>query len=524
MNNVILPGFNPDPSICKKDDTYYIATSTFEWYPGVQIHATKDLVNYELVARPLTEKHINLLGNDDSCGIWAPCLTYANNLFWLIFTDVKQTSGSFKDTLNYITTCDRIDGEWSEPVFINSSGFDPSLFHDDDGKKYILNMVYDHRIVGKKRFYGITIQEIDTNLKLIGEPVLLTKGTSIGLTEGPHILKKDNYYFLILAEGGTSFNHCVSIMRSSTLMGKYSEHPSNPIIGPNDNQIVLFKTGHGDIVEFNNRWYLVHLASRPIEELQIDKNQIKYCPLGRETVIQEIEWRENWPYVIKDIEANCDKMPQSLKKYKKNNSRNIIEDFKDGVLNDCFQFSRAPISEFMKIENNKLFLKGGQSLSSRFKKSLIAKRWESLDFKASTSVSFDPKSFQQSAGLINYYNSDNYTGCGITFDEKYGKVVEVFCVENGKYHQIAQKAIVGDNAIEIYCDVYHNEYSYSFLTQEEKIKIDYSMLTAKLSDDFVGLTKNANFTGAFSGIYVFDLAGTRQQAQFDYYSYIERGE
>src|SRR5207248_6825564 len=140
ITNPILRGFNPDPSILRVGDDYYIATSTFEWFPGVQIHHSRDLVHWRLLSRPLTRpSQLNMLGDPDSCGIWAPCLTYADGLFWLIYTDVKRygrttqgaaTGASLRDTHNYLVTSPRIDGDWSDPIYLNSSGFDPSLFHD----------------------------------------------------------------------------------------------------------------------------------------------------------------------------------------------------------------------------------------------------------------------------------------------------------------------------------------------------------------------------------------------------------
>lgn len=138
ITNPILPGFNPDPSFCRVGEDYYIATSTFEWYSGVQIHHSCDLVDWTLVSRPLDRKSLlDLRGNPDSGGVWAPCLSYAEGLFWLVYTDVKRLDGPFKDAHNYITTCVTIDGDWSDPWYVNSQGFDPTLFHDDDdGRKY----------------------------------------------------------------------------------------------------------------------------------------------------------------------------------------------------------------------------------------------------------------------------------------------------------------------------------------------------------------------------------------------------
>lgn len=139
IKNPILRGFNPDPSICRVGEDYYIAVSTFEWFPGVQIYHSKDLINWNLVARPLNRiSQLDMKGNADSGGIWAPCLSYSDNKFWLIYTDVKVTKGIWKDCYNYLVTCETIDGEWSEPVKLNGSGFDPSLFHDKKWEKVFI--------------------------------------------------------------------------------------------------------------------------------------------------------------------------------------------------------------------------------------------------------------------------------------------------------------------------------------------------------------------------------------------------
>ena len=181
--NPILKGFNPDPSICRVGEDYYIATSTFEWFPGVQIHHSKDLKNWQLIKHPVErESQINMRGNSDSGGVWAPALSYSDGKFWLIYSNVKVVEGDvFKDVNNYLITCDTIDGEWSDPIYLNSSGFDPSLFHDEDGKKYLVNMVWDYRSYNH-RFYGISLQEYDhKKQKLIGDSKIIFKGTEWGL-------------------------------------------------------------------------------------------------------------------------------------------------------------------------------------------------------------------------------------------------------------------------------------------------------------------------------------------------------
>jgi len=295
IQNPILPGFNPDPSILRVGDDYYIATSTFEWFPGVQIHHSRDLVNWRLLTRPLRRpSQLNMLGEADSCGIWAPCLTHADGLFWLIYTDVKRfgrssmagaSGASLRDFHNYLVTSPTIDGDWSDPVYLNSSGFDPSLFHEDDGRKYIVNMLWDYR-AGKNRFAGIVLQEYSVQeRRLIGERKLIFKGTALGLTEAPHIYKRDGWYYLLTAEGGTNWNHAVTMARSRNLTGPYELHPDTYIMSARHRpDALLQRAGHADIVETQDgETYMAYLVGRPL------RNRGR-CTLGRETAIQKMVW------------------------------------------------------------------------------------------------------------------------------------------------------------------------------------------------------------------------------------------
>ena len=145
IENPILKGFNPDPSICRVGEDFYIATSTFEWFPGVQIHHSKDLKNWNLISHPLNRlSQLDLKGVPDSCGIWAPCLSYHKGTFYLVYSNVKSFDGVWKDSPNYLVTAKDIQGDWSDPIYLNSSGFDGSLFHDA-GKIWYTNMIVDHR-------------------------------------------------------------------------------------------------------------------------------------------------------------------------------------------------------------------------------------------------------------------------------------------------------------------------------------------------------------------------------------------
>jgi len=246
IQNPILPGFHPDPSICRVEDDYYIATSTFEWFPGVRIHQSRDLINWQFIGYVLSrESQLNMIGNQDSGGIWAPCLTFDNGIFYCIFTDAKAYCSPYDDVHNYLVTADSIEGPWSEPIYLNSSGFDPSLFHDDDGRKWLVNMVWDHR-TGKNPFGGILLQEYSAkNEKLVGPITNIFKGSELGLTEAPHFYKKDGWYYLVTAEGGTSWDHAVTVARSKKIEGPYEIHPDNPILTSRyDTTLPLQRAGH----------------------------------------------------------------------------------------------------------------------------------------------------------------------------------------------------------------------------------------------------------------------------------------
>lgn len=289
IRNPVLPGFNPDPCIVRAKDTYYIAVSSFEWLPGVRVYASKDLAVWEHCTDVLTDQ-VDLRGNPKNCSIWAPQLSYHDGLFYLIYTDVKSTKRPFKDVHNYLITAPSIHGPWSEPVYLNSSGFDPSLYHDEDGRKWLLNEIWDYRIPEGNKSSGIVIQQYDPQQqKLVGKPFKLFDGTDLKKTEAPHIYKHQGYYYLITAEGGTGSGHAVTVARSRSLMGPYEVDPRNPMLTSRDNpELPLQCAGHGSLIQTpQGEWYMAHLCTRPVEG--------QYALLGRETALQQVYWdEEGW--------------------------------------------------------------------------------------------------------------------------------------------------------------------------------------------------------------------------------------
>lgn len=535
ISNPILKGFNPDPSIIRVADDYYIATSTFEWFPGVQIHHSKDLVNWTLLTHPLSKtSQLDMKGVPDSCGVWAPCLTHVDGVFYLVYTNVKNFNGDWKDTPNYVVTATSINGPWSEPAFINASGFDPSLFHDDDGKSYCLNMIVDHR--NSKFFGGIIIQEFDRNLKkTVGKIHHIFSGSEHGLSEGPHIYKKNGYYYLLTAEGGTGYNHCVSLARSTSILGPYEIHPSNPVITAKDAPSnYLQKTGHADLVETQNgQWYMVFLTGRPLTELG-------RCITGRETAIEKVQWREdNWLYL--DHESNearqhvpAPNLPEH--KYKPEAQRIT---FDSPAVNINFQSLRVPMSnEWINQTDRQGYLRlyGRESLSSCFEQSLVGRRVQAHHTIASTCIEFSPENFQQMAGLVCYYNTTHYHYVYISGDDlgAYSgkKFINVLsCDDNKTSHPISQPIDISQ-VEKVYLKAEFNgaviQFYYAVETKDNQPNwqaIGPELDGSILSDDYVVHTEKGYspcFTGAFYGLACQDLSGQKSHADFKYFDYQEK--
>ncbi|HIV55287.1 MAG TPA: glycoside hydrolase family 43 protein [Candidatus Anaerobiospirillum stercoravium] len=537
ITNPILPGYNPDPSILRVGDDYYIATSTFEWFPGVRIHHSRDLKHWELIALPLnTKKLLDMTGNGDGGGIWAPCLSYHEGKFYLIYTDMKtEDSSAFRDGHNYLTTATDIRGPWSDPIFLNSSGFDPSLFHDDDGRKYLVNPIWDHRI-GHHWSYGIVMQEFsEAEGKLVGPAKVIWKGTPVGMTEGPHLYKKDGYYYLMCAEGGTDYHHSETIARSRDIWGPYEADPQTPFLSAYyDPTNPLQKCGHASLVETQNgEWYLAHLMGRPLElgrRPLFDLNLYGCCPLGRETSLQKIEWVEGWPRVVGgrqgalEIEGpnlpECPVAPTWPQSGK--------DDFDSTELNINYQWLRIPLTEQMvtlKERPGHLRIYGYESLASYHTQALIARRWESFNFDAETCVEFEPDTFQQLAGLTCFYNRDNFTFIFVSWDEEKGRCIDLIGRSVKNYYAPLKNQVIAipEDVKKVYfkVEVRHDTYRYLYSFDGSTFTaIDYEFRSGDLSDDHVERNGGrAFFTGAFVGMTCIDMQGTHKPADFDYFSY-----
>ncbi|WP_319562130.1 glycoside hydrolase family 43 protein [Marispirochaeta sp.] len=526
IQNPILPGFHPDPSILRVGYDYYIATSTFEWFPGVEIRHSRDLKHWELIGRPLDRRsQIDMSGNPDSGGVWAPDISFHHGTYYLVYTDVKHHSGIFRDTHNYLVTAPSITGPWSEPFYLNSTGFDPSLFFDDDGKTYLLNMTNDCR-PWNNRFSGISLQEFSLqNMKLTGRQQIIFPGTELGFTEGPHLYRLNGYYYLMTAEGGTSYNHAVSMARSASIRGPYEVDPENPVLSSRDNpELELQRAGHADIVQTQNGdWYMVHLCGRPLPGT-------KNCILGRETAIQKVVWNKSgWLRLaeggrVPRVEVEETGLPEWIP----DATEPDRDDFDSPAIGSRYQTLRVPLGDGIVSLTERpgyLRLRGQESLSSLFRQSLIACRIRDFNCLAETLVEYSPYSFRQMAGLICYYDTMRYHYLYITHSESAGRILSIQSCEGGTYRFPLRESkasegfigIPGEGPVGLRVEIDGESLRFFYRHDSDSWQNIGPILDSRvLSDEYM---QRNSFTGSFAGVCCQDLSGELLHADFDYFEY-----
>ncbi len=523
IRNPILPGFNPDPSICRVGKTYYIATSTFEWFPGVQIHASEDLVNWELVCRPLNRaSQLDMRGNPDSGGVWAPCLSHADGLFWLVYTDVKRLDGNFKDAHNYIVTAPAIEGPWSDPVYVNSSGFDPSLFHDEDGRKWFVNMQWSHLDASfgghpkHPAFDGILLQEWDPERGLIGPVKNIFAGSAHGITEAPHLMKRKGWYYLTLAEGGTGYGHAVTMARSRDIWGPYALHPETHVITAKDApEAPLQRAGHGQIVETpDGEVFHTFLCSRPLPG--------RRSPLGRETGIAACEWRaDEWLYATESVVPPLQvAAPQTGQRKPVGAMSHRFTD----TLPPEFQWLRTPEPDrIFRMTGQSLQLIGRESIGSQFEQSLVARRQEHLSYRVEARMTdFTPNTYQQAAGLVTYYNSHKFHFACVTVLDGARVLMLMSCPGDWPERKLTfpgKVVPIEDGPVDLAVEAHlADQHFYWRQTGGDWQPLGPKLDAGVLSDEG-GRGEHASFTGNFIGVSAFDTSGQGITADFTEFAY-----
>jgi len=416
--NPIIPGFYPDPSICAVEGDYYLVNSTFAYFPGLPIMHSRDLVHWEQIGNVMNRaSQLPLQGAGHSSGLFAPTIRWHEGVFYVICTNISHGG-------NFIVSAQNPEGPWSEPCYIEGAdGIDPSLFFDEDGKCYYIGT---HSNPQGCRYDGdsyVWIQELDLGtMKLVGEKKDVWNGAmrDVAWTEGPHLYKKDGFYYIMNAEGGTGPDHAVAVCRSKSIWGPYKNNPCNPVLTHRHlgKDYPVRYVGHGDLVQTpEGEWYMVMLAVRPLEG---------FTTMGRETFLAKVIWENGWPVVnpgigmlTEEVEVNLpewDPCKESTSYTCRTGGKNCIpgssrEYLFSGIkeLGDEFLFLRNPVEDMYELAGGEgLYLSfGPQTLKEIASSSFIAVRQQHHAFQIKVRLWTENLRDSRRAGLALVQN-DRY--------------------------------------------------------------------------------------------------------------------
>ncbi len=495
--NPIMPGFYPDPSICAVGEDYYLINSTFAYFPGLSVMHSKDLVHWEQIGNVMDRKsQLPLENAGHSQGLFAPTMRYYNGTYYVICTNVSHGG-------NYIVTATSPEGPWSEPYYLEGAdGIDPSLFFDEDGKCYYIGTHPNPEGCKYNGDWYIWIQELDvTTMKLVGEHKNVWNGAMKGVhwPEGPHIYKKDGYYYIMHAEGGTGPEHAVTICRSENIWGPYENNFCNPILTHRHLgwAYPIKYVGHADLIETPaGEWYMTMLAVRPIEG---------YTTMGRETFLAKVEWQNGWPVVNPGVGILTDTVEINLPEWLpeedetsytyRTKGKNCVPgsnrtyDFTTmEQLGDEFLFLRNPDENMYHLESTKgLCLRfGSVTLKEQASPSYIAIRQQHHHFEVAATLTKENLNEAQKAGIA-LVQSNTYHLRVEASDTK----IEVILCQNGEDACIGSAEYTADEwklAIEV--NALNAKVKLTANGQETILadNIDVRNLSTEVAGGFVGCT------------------------------------
>ncbi|MGW5653463.1 family 43 glycosylhydrolase [Streptomyces humi] len=530
LHNPVIRGFAPDPSLVRAGDWYYLANSSFEWFPTIPIHRSRDLAHWEYAG------HVEgaapggtLAGVPDSGGIWAPSLSWDGERFWVVYSVVRSVGTPYFDQDTYVSTATEVTGPWSPPRRVPSHGFDPALHHEH-GRLWLLNLQNDHR-PGGRRFAGIVATELDREtLAPAGATRLLLQHDR--LIEGPKLLKREGWYVLVLAEGGTGFEHGVRVARSRNLTGPYEldEHPL--LTARDDPEWPLQKAGHAELVQSpDGDWYLSHLTARPLRTPEGPR-----CPLGRETAIQAVTWDvDGWPRlrhgdvrpaVTVDIHegqrpAGGAGLP-SIRGYRQ--ARATSPHRPADTHYYTLRSSPGPATIDRTSRPGWLRLRGHHGPDSLWSHNLLAHRVTEHRKEAQVTLQATPAAFTQSAGLLLWYNTSAYYALDLTWAEPdgedqhgqqwqgTGRTVLALTTRDGA--ETARPAVVevaAGTALTLGVTVHATEARFWYAADGARLPVGPPLDFTRLSDDH---GPRLRFTGAMVAIHAVDLVDASFTADF----------
>lgn len=496
--NPIITGLASDPSICKVGEDFYLVTSTFEYFPGLPIYQSKDLIHWKLIGYVLTRpSQLPLIGCEASVGgLYAPTIRYNNGTFYVVCTNYggQGSQGSF-----YVTS-HNILGPWSEPKWVNSWACDPSLLFEND------TVYYTFPVEGNQ--FMQTALDLETG-KFATSPKKIATGLGGSSPEGPHLYKINGYYYLMSAEGGTGYEHREVIQRSKTPWGPFEVSPYNPLIShmnyPNN---PFHAIGHADIIETADGWWLVCLGIRPKDG--------RFHHLGRETFLAPVIWTpDGWPIVnIKGTVPQKHTRPNlPLYTWQIEPSNDL---FDSTELRLHWNFVRNPYAEDWSLTERKGYLRlHGSALSFKQKDSpaFICRRQTAFNVEITTDIDFTPTLPTEEAGLVIRGNDKNHYDLLITLFEN--KRVVVFRQVLKDSVVSIQRKEIPEGEIILSIKATETYYYFSVLTKDGQIIELGSALTKDLSTEVIN-----GFTGVFIGMYASGNGEKcKNPADFDWFNY-----
>ncbi|MFJ8047157.1 glycoside hydrolase family 43 protein [Streptomyces luteogriseus] len=538
LRNPVLRGFAPDPSLVRVGDWYYLATSSFEWFPTIPLHRSRDLAHWEYAGHVQGAAPGNsLAGVPDSGGVWAPSLSWDGERFWATYTVVRSVGTPYFDLDTYVATAASIEGGWSAPRRVASHGFDPALFHED-GRLWLLNLQNDHR-PGGERFAGIVMTELDRDtLEPVGDTHLLLRHDR--LIEGPKLLRRDGWYYLVLAEGGTGWEHGVRVARAKELTGPY-ELDERPLLTTRDDpEVPLQKAGHGELVETpEGQWLLSHLTARPLST-----PQGRRCTLGRETAIQAVIWdAEGWPRLRQggwhpEVEVDLPTRPHPhphLHPYSHSHPHPHSHSHSPAAAPQPEDLSwpwsslREPPDPSWADTTARpgwIRLRGRHGPESRWAAGLLAQRVTEHRAEAEVTVEARPVTFTQAAGLLLWYNPEAYLALDLTWAEPEGEpqrgqqwgdsaggrtVLSLVARDEDGVRQVAVVDVPVDGPVTLGVTVEGADARFWHVRAGVRTAVGPALDFSRLSDDH---GSRLRFTGAMAGIHARDLVDAAFTADF----------
>lgn len=485
-HNPVRRGFFPDPSVVCVGEDFYMVNSTFIFFPCIPVSHSKDLVHWEIIGHAITNPEWAMLGDKEGGrGYWAPDISYDGERFYIAAT-LRGNGDAAGCRKQIVVSAKRPEGPYSKPVIIDEDGIDPSIYHEDGRHYMLLNR-------------GARIFELDeTCTKKISEPKLLYYGSHKRNPEGPHLLKKDDYYYLFLAEGGTGMGHRVTVARSKTIDGIYEPCPYNPIMRQENPDAPIQRAGHGKPVKTpNGEWYMVYLCGRRLLD--------QYSMLGRETALDKIEWTmDGWP-IVNSLKgpSNINKAP-NLPVYK----ADADKDAKNSYLT-----TREPEEGWLSQKGDELILKGSKyKLSTADARNLYLKRQSEFKFTAGTVLVKPDLEDGQEAGMTFYYDENSWVNFYLTREA--GKYKLVVMENIAQEIKKAAEAVIAEDfekiCFRVETDGLCRRFLYEVVRTCESENGMFKTLCELdnvyyLSDE--GIAMGKRFTGALYGLYAYRAEG-----------------